>query len=367
MKKSILIVNDLAFGGGVEKLMQIFAQEWHDKYKITILTNELSDSFYSVYPKNVRNLKTEIHFKAKRPFGHIALWVSNFVNWCRKLFFSQNDIAIAIKEGKTTRFVSELRNKNKIAWVHTDLESCHWSKYAYDSDQDELESLKKYDHVVCVSEQTKNSIKAVLGDLNNTVVCYNPINVEEIIKKSQEKVEIPTKYSTRFVSVGRLDYLKGFDLLINACLKLNSQGYIFELWIIGDGNERNKLEKIIKEAKADNIVLWGNKDNPFPYMKDADWFISSSRAEGFSIVSQEATVLGLPLMLTDCSGVRELLGNSGEYGIIMDINEDSIYENIKCVLEDQKLRKYYANKIKEKQSTITYLERLDEIENLLMK
>ena len=82
------------------------------------------------------------------------------------------------------------------------------------------------------------------------------------------------------------------------------------------------------------------------------------------MVSQEAAVLDIPMLLTDCSGVRELLGDS-EYGIVMPINAIGIYKAMKRVLDNPELHEYYKNKIIERKSIITYQERIKEIEKLI--
>ena len=63
----------------------------------------------------------------------------------------------------------------------------------------------------------------------------------------------------------------------------------------------------------DNVYLLGYRSNPHKYVKQGDWFLSSSRYEGFSYISQEAAIIGKPLVLTDCAGVKELLGTEGEW------------------------------------------------------
>ena len=120
----------------------------------------------------------------------------------------------------------------------------------------------------------------------------------------------------------------------------------------------------MRRTGVKSIRFIGGRSNSYKYMAIADWFISSSIYEGYSLVSQEAAVLDVPLMLTDCSGVRELLGDS-EYGIVMPINVVGIYKAMKRVLDNPELREYYKNKIMERKSIITYQERIREIEKLI--
>ena len=142
----------------------------------------------------------------------------------------------------------------------------------------------------------------------------------------------------------------------------------FEVWIIGGeepwGDEHNRLYRAKNRLKLKSINFLGGRKNPYKYMKYADWFLSSSIFEGYSLVSQEAAVLDIPLILTDCSGVRELLGDS-EYGIVMGISVRDIYINMKRVIEHPELHEYYREKIMKRKEVIDFESRIKEIEKLL--
>lgn len=95
------------------------------------------------------------------------------------------------------------------------------------------------------------------------------------------------------------------------------------------------------------MKLLGFQENPYICMSEADLFVSSSRVEGYSTVVAEALVLGLPVMTTDCSGMRDLLGDS-EYGIITENNIESLYSQIKMMILDKDKYKYFKSKAMEK-------------------
>lgn len=99
-------------------------------------------------------------------------------------------------------------------------------------------------------------------------------------------------------------------------------------------------------------------------MKMADWLLSTSIFEGYSLVSQEAAILGTPLLLTDCSGVRELVGDN-EYGLIMETSVKGIYEGMKKVLDDPSLHEHYKEQILERRKIIDREQRFKEIEELI--
>ena len=95
---------------------------------------------------------------------------------------------------------------------------------------------------------------------------------------------------------------------------------------------------------AEDIKFLGFQSNPYPYMKNCNVFICSSRAEGFSTVVSEAVVLHKPCLVTQCSGMNELFGEHNEYGYIVANNEEGIYNGMKKFLEDFSLQYYYSKK-----------------------
>lgn len=375
VKKKILIVNDLLKGGGVEKLMYDLVWHWYDKYDLSIMTNKYCEGASTLFPQNVKyysgtvkkeyrkNIIEKIYNKIKKKIYGIYLE--------RKIEKEKFDIVIAMKDGWVVKDVEKMDIPEKYAWIHTDYSSNYYTYGIFHGKENELACMKKFKKVVCVSNKIKESIIETIGDPGNLVVKYNPIDVELICEKAKEiVVDVDTESKegiTHFITVGRLNHQKGYNLLLEACHMLEMDGYKFEVWVIGAeepwGDEHYRLYQAQKRLNVKSVKFLGGRKNPYKYMKAADWFISSSIFEGYSLVSQEAAVLDVPLILTDCSGVRELLGDS-EYGIIMEISVIGIYEAMKKVLDQPKLKDYYREKIKQRKKDISFEKRIEEIEKL---
>lgn len=377
VKKKILIVNDLLLGGGVERLMMDLVNNWHEKYDITIMTYDYFEDFANIYPSDVQYISASVKRKyqgntIKKIYNKIQKMVFNkwfSFSFARKHF----DVIIAIKDGWILQKVAEMNNAPlKYAWVHTDYNSYYYTFDMFGGPKNERECMKKFNQIVCVSQDIKRGIIDVLGDPGNLIVKYNPIDIESILKKAEEPVVDVTPEHipgvTRFVTVGRLNHQKGYDLLLEACHMLEQDGLKFEVWIIGGeepwGDEHNRLYRSQKRLNLKNVKFLGGRKNPYKYMRCADWFLSSSIFEGYSLVSQEAAVLDIPLLLTECSGVRELIGDS-EYGIAMGISVLDIYQNMKRVIEHPEQREHYLEKIKERKHIINFTDRINEIEQLI--
>lgn len=382
MKKKILIVNDLLVGGGVEKLMLDLTWALHDKYDITIMTDKYDSGFEKLYPDNVKYI---FQRDEKVPKNAIlkSIYRKTIKKYKRKSFrkmlVDENyDIAIAIKEGWKMLDVYRIPAKHKLCWVHTDYNAYYYTEDIYKTREHELEIMKQFDKIVCVSYDIAKSIKEVIGDPGNLVVKYNPIDIENVINKSKEPVvdvdsldeqnkNPQAKRPVRFVTVGRQNYQKSYLNLLEACHMLEREGYDYEMLVVGAtepwGDETYRLTCAMKRLGIKNVKFLGGRKNPYKYMAIADWFLSSSIFEGYSLVSQEAALLDIPMLLTDVSGVRELLEDS-EYGIVMENSVVGIYEGMKKVIDDPTLHEHYKNKIMERKKIITYKERIDEIEEL---
>jgi len=148
-------------------------------------------------------------------------------------------------------------------------------------------------HVIAVSKGVRESI-----DNENVHIIYNGVQPVEV--DPQRKNEIFT-----LLAVGRLDKVKGFGILIEECAKLD---FPFLLQIVGDGDEKNNLENLIKKCKLkDKVKLLGFRKDIPQLMKNSDVGVMSSHSEGFSLVMVESLFYANILLSTKVSGAIEIL------------------------------------------------------------
>jgi glycosyltransferase involved in cell wall biosynthesis len=197
-----------------------------------------------------------------------------------------------------------------------------------------------------------------IGDPGNLCVRYNPLNDELIRNKANNEI-VNRSADTLFVTVGRLDKHKQYDLLIDVVNELNKK-FKFELWVIGEGDQRETLESKISEFKLKNVKVLGRLDNPYPYMKAADCFICSSISESFGLSIQESLVLGVPVIAADCEAVKELV--DPRYGIITANSFEGLKSGIESVLTSPELLLKMKRELKDAfQAREVYLSRLKAI------
>ncbi len=222
--------------------------------------------------------------------------------------------------------------------------------------------------VVAVSQGVADDlVENISIKRSNLYVIYNPINIEIISKESKKEVEhkwLKNKKRPVILSVGRLTKQKDFPTLIKAFAKLREKKEI-KLIILGEGEDREKLEILIKELKLENdINMRGFVDNPYSYMLNSDVFVLSSIYEGFGNVLVEAMACGTPIVSTDClSGPAEILEN-GEYGRLVPVGDiNALVRAIKETLKnpiDKKIIQERAKYFSTENAVEKYLKLINE-------
>ena len=340
MIKILFFIENLSAGGAEKVLQNLVNNMDNEKFDITVQT---------VWKDNPEghlneNIKYKYIYPCYSKFNNYKYRLSALLKTIYPLHIKDHyDIEVAYLECGATKVISTSTNKKakKIAWVHCDL-----SKKISNINEFKKKSTKwykKFDKVVCVSRDVEKSFKSIYGNEFETEVIYNVIDDYTIKKKAGENVgdfsfdeKIPT-----IVSVGRLSTEKRFDRLIEAHKTLLDEGFLNKLLIIGEGDERENIEQIIKTSGIqETVTLSGFKSNPYPYIKKADLLVCSSDYEGFSSFVAEGLILGKAIVTTKCNGMKELLGKS-EYGIITEVNVKALSGGIKKLLSDNSLKEEY--------------------------
>lgn len=171
---------------------------------------------------------------------------------------------------------------------------------------------------------------------------YNIVDAENIRRLSKQKVVMHDRFT--ITSIGSLYKVKGYDRLVRVAKLFKDKGYTLRFQILGQGKELESLLRMRDElGLQEDVVFLGFEENPYPYLRQSDIFVSTSLSEGLSYVICEALVLGIPVVATKTSGGMELLEN-GKYGILTEHDDASIYEAIKKLVDSTTLCKEYQEK-----------------------
>lgn len=165
------------------------------------------------------------------------------------------------------------------------------------------------DKVVCLSDSMVKDMAERFGLPREKLVrIYNPIDVERVCKLAEAGGNPFVNACPHIVAASRLSRQKGFDVLLNAMPAVIARVPTACLWILGEGPLELELKEQAKELGIAEIVKFsGFQENPWPYVKNADLFVLSSRYEGLPNVVLESLALGTPVVATDCpGGVREI-------------------------------------------------------------
>lgn len=336
MKKILFFIERLSFDGkigGAEKVLCNLVNHMDlQKYDITVQT---------VFPDKASYMLSEdIHYKhifrQENKLSLLRYRLETTLGLTYLLHIRGNyDIEAAYLEFGPTKVMAASTNKKakKLAWIHCDLETAIADKEKFRKKSEKY--YQAMDNVICVSEKVQKSFCQIFGEKHSTVVLHNVIDDTEIKEKSKEILpEVIKKEMFTILAVGRLSPPKNYIRLLKTVKWLKDDGFAFRLWIVGDGEERKKLEQFIRENKIEDMVtLWGFQRNPYPFMRAADLLVCSSNYEGYSTFVSEGLILEKPILTTDCSGMHELLGDS-EYGTIVNNNDDAFYYGLKNILID---------------------------------
>ena len=155
-------------------------------------------------------------------------------------------------------------------------------------------------------------------------------------KKTEDQIDITFDQTyINFVTVARLVEQKGIDRLIDVHTKLIRNGKKHRFYVIGDGPLREKLEEKIKKNKVeDSFFLLGKRENPYPYIKKADYFCLLSQFEGYPMVLLEAKLLNKKILITD-TAAREVVQNY-EKATIVENSEKGIYNGLQKIINQNK-------------------------------
>ncbi len=368
MKKIIFGITGLTLGGAERVLVDI-SNRLVEKYDVTIFTIYANGELEEELDKRVHRISL-YDFKYSQLQGMKKKIIPLKVLFNKKKIFNKyidNEeyfTQIAFLEGPVTRIfsVKSKNGANKIAWLHNDMSKVFGkgikSKIKRVIDRNIYE---KYDTLAFVSIDNLDKFNKLYDDMDlpHETVINNYINSERILKLAKEPIEdVFKKEDVNIVQVSRLVEQKAIDRLIRVHSKLIKKGFKHKIFIVGDGPLKEKLVKQIEELGIkDSFILLGAKQNPYPYIQNADYFGLFSNFEGYPMVIEEAKILRKYILATN-TATREALINYSKFSQIVDNNEEGIEQAIKFAI---------SNKVNVKKMQNSYTYDNDRIINKITK
>ena len=226
----------------------------------------------------------------------------------------------------------------KASWIHSTIDNIGMTrKYA-------LSRYKNIDFIVNVSEAGKESLLELVPEYaKKTVVVSNPINVKLLQEKAEMEISVEkNKGEFTFVTVSRISPEKRLDRIPEIAQKLKLKGFNFHWLVIGGGKDLSHFQALCKQMNVENEVQFlGASSNPFPYVKNADYFVLTSDVEAQPLVVLEALLLGIPVIATDIPAVKDIV-IEGENGYIVPKDSIKIAEKIEEIIVQKRCLKGFS-------------------------
>lgn len=349
MKISILFFHFDLGNGGAEKVLVNLANSLDpEKYDVTVKTLfNYGVNIDSLSPKVKRDWV--FNFKPFRGITYILkLFSPRLLH--RLMIHNDYDVEVAFIEGSPTRIISGCSNKSTrlYAWIHIEIGELRPFFHPYRSMREVEGCYKKFRKIAFVSKSAQSSFITSTGwDFFETRVIHNVLDIDNIVKQSLLEVPISiSKECVNICSVGRLNAQKGYERLIRVLSKLNDDGKSnWHLYLMGQGEEHDNLEKMVKEACLERkISFLGYVQPPYPYVSKMDLFVCSSFREGYSTAVSESIIVGTPVLTTDCSGMQEILGERA--GIIVENSEQGLFDGLNLILSNPSIIAEMKNETK---------------------
>lgn len=344
--KIIFLINSLE-GGGAERVLSILANNLFPCFDISLLLLDDKSRAYEIHPGiNVTILNGGNFILSSL---HLAIFIKRN---------NQNAVVSFLNRSNYVNILSNIIFKHKTIISERNIPSLHfYGKGIYGFLNTKLiRYLYQFtDKVISVSKGVEDDlVRNFYIDNRKIVTINNPLDIEKIESSSWDEVCI----DNYFCAAGRLNNQKCFDFLISSFHKSNTG---LDLLILGEGEERKKLESLIRKLDLSSRVhLIGHQPNPYKYFRKAKFFVLASAYEGLPNVLLEAMALGKAVISTDCQfGPKEILAPGMEekidsvclarYGILTPVADENLMASaIDTLSNNDALRSSYELSAKER-------------------
>ena len=319
--------------GGIEKaLLNLVNRIDSNKYNIEIVLEEKKGIFLDQINNNivVRELKVSNNKNVlvRKTYNYLSKLIYKIFNY-HKYDFSCCYATYSYSSSK----IALISSLNNAFYVHNDYRTI------YKDDNDfykffNSRGINNYKNIIFVSNENRKGFIQKYSNLKDRCLVFNNfINTDEIIKLSKEKIkETKPKNNKLFMFIGRLDdKAKKVSRQINLINELDN----CKLWIIGDGPDKDKYVKEVKDLKiTDKVLFLGRKKNPYPYMRLADYIILTSDFEGFPVTYLEAITLNKNIVTT--FPTSDDVVDINKYGYVISKDHKTMVKEVKKIIKETK-------------------------------
>ena len=368
MKKILFLIHDLGQGGAEKVLVNLVNNIDRNKFDVSVIAlfgGGINEQF----------LNPDIHFRTiwkKEVRGNSKLMkLLSPQQLHKKCVKEQFDIEISYLEGPSARVISGCTDKTikLVSWIHVEQHTMRKFASAFRSEKEARECYSRFDQTVCVSQNVHDDFCRILDFQKPCRVLYNTVESEKILAVAAEPVlGLEDDGKVRLIAVGTLKKSKGYMRLLRIIKRLKDEKYGVHLYILGVGPLEQEMKDYINQHELhEEVTLLGYQTYPYKYVSKCDLLVCSSFAEGFSTAVTEALIVGTPVCTVAVSGMKELLGEHNEYGVVTENNEEALFQGVKQLLDDIDLLTFYRNKAKIRGNTFKTENTVKAVEEMLLK
>lgn len=354
-KKELLFsINDLRVGGIETAIINLLNNIDYKKYNVTLVMEEKTGVLLKNVNKNVKVQELKVS-------NNKNVIIRKGINFIRKLNFSilnyhKFDFSCCYATySLSANKIALTASKNNSIYVHSNYRYIYKDKTEFKNFFN-CRNISSFRRIIFVANEAEKDFIKIYPELKNKcLVLNNFIDPDKILKLSTEKIsETHPKNKKLFVFIGRLDdSSKKVSRAINLLKSLSD----VNLLIVGDGPDRKMYEDLVtKNDLSKRVTFVGQKTNPYPYIKLADYIILTSDYEGFPVTYLEAITLHKRILTTiDVSDESINIGK--DYATIISMDEKKMLKDVQKELSSpRKIKDIDIKKIQE--------ERLEKLENI---
>ncbi|MCU7614268.1 glycosyltransferase [Chryseobacterium sp. GMJ5] len=362
--------------GGVEKvILSMLNHLSREKFEITLCLNINQGELRNEIPKHIRKVylaegkedlsKNSLIQKLQLAKRKIRLQNAHKnPKIADQLLNEKYDVEIA---PTYAAFSSVLNSANthskKIGWFHSDITLPKLQPLVPEI----LKQIPQFDYFIFGSQQTKDILIETYPDLNipENQVILNAIPIEELkLKANAFKPDFPQK--PVFVSVARLHSRKGFHKLMEAHAQLLKEGFDHHITVIGDGDERENLKKQAEHlGVTKSFRFLGSLLNPYPYVKNADFFILPSESESWPLIIADSLILQKPVISTNVGGIPEMITHL-KTGYLINYETQEMYNAMRKFITEPQLVSEIESNLKNIEQQFDNQKIFDAVENIII-
>ena len=350
MTKMLFLIHDLGPGGAEKVLVNLVNNMDRAKFDITVMALFGGGVNQQFLAKDVRLINCH-----KKAFPGNSRLMKLFTpkQLYRHYIKDRYDIIVSYLEGPSARIVSGCTDPETklVSWIHIEQKNRKQVAASFRGYREALRCYRRFDRTICVSRTVRQDFLELVPLDKPTDVLYNTNESAQIMAAATEPVPQGTfaPNEIKLVGVGKILANKGFDRLARIHRRLREEGYPVHTYILGIGPQKESIGQYLKDnGLEDSFTFLGYQTNPYKYVSKCDLFVCASHAEGFSTAATEALIVGTPVCTVEVSGMKEMLGENNEWGIVTENDEEALYRGIRRLLEDPCLLAHYKKKAAER-------------------